>query len=231
MRPDAPVLKGVDMQVDAGKVVAIVGPSGGGKSTLFSLLLRFYDVDSGSVFVNSIDVRDLNLNHFRSQCSWVAQDPVLYNVSLRDNIAYGISATDEQIRNAAHLANLDEFVSELPEGLDTLAGRRGSHLSGGQRQRVAIARALLRNPKILLLDEATSALDNESERLVKEALATLMKNRTTLLIAHRLSTVRSADEIVVMADGRVVERGSHAKLMAENGVYASLVHADGSHEE
>jgi len=215
-------LRGIDLQVRAGETLAIVGRSGSGKSTLVNLLPRFYDVDSGSVRVDGVDVRDYELRCLREQIALVSQDVVLFNDTIRANISFGRDVSTEAVETAAQAAHVMEFVRELPAGLDTMVGDRGVLLSGGQRQRISIARALLKNAPILILDEATSALDTESERIIQAALDELMHNRTTLVIAHRLSTVEKADRIVVMDAGAVVESGTHAELIRRNGHYASL---------
>src|SRR5688572_2482190 len=221
------VLHAVNLSVSAGKNVAIVGRSGSGKSTLVGLVPRFYDATSGTVLVDGIDVRECNLRDLRDNVALVSQDVVLFNDSIRNNIAFGVENPDPKaVEKAAHVAYVDEFASELPQGLDTPVGDRGALLSGGQRQRIAIARALLKDAPILILDEAMSALDNESERRIQQALTELMRNRTTLVIAHRLTTIEHADEIIVMEDGRIVERGSHAELVARDGAYASLKRAE-----
>ena len=205
------------------ETLAIVGKSGSGKSTLVSLLPRFYDPQSGSVRLDGHDVREYRLADLRRQVSLVSQDVVLFDDTIRNNIAFGgIECTEAAIRDAARAAHVLEFAEELPEGLDTGVGDRGGRLSGGQRQRVAIARALLKDAPVLILDEATSALDSESERHIQQALAALMRNRTTFVIAHRLSTVESADRILVLDEGVVVESGTHAELLARNGHYAAL---------
>jgi ATP-binding cassette, subfamily B, bacterial MsbA len=221
------VLHGVNLSVPAGKTIAIVGRSGSGKSTLVGLVPRFYDATSGAVTVDGIDVRECNLRDLRDNVALVSQDVVLFNDSIRNNIAFGVDNPDPKaVERAAQVAFVDEFAAELPQGLDTPVGERGALLSGGQRQRIAIARALLKNAPILIFDEATSALDNESERRIQEALLQLMRDRTTLIIAHRLATVEHADEIVVMEDGHIVERGKHAELVTREGAYASLKRAE-----
>ena len=217
------VLKNVNLRIGRGQLVALVGTSGGGKSTLADLLLRFYDVTEGSISIDGVDLREYSLASLRSQIALVTQHTFLFNDTVRSNIAYGdIACGMEAIISAAKAANAHEFITALPNGYDTVIGELGFKLSGGQRQRLAIARALLKNAPILVLDEATSALDNESERLVQLALETLMTGRTTLVIAHRLSTVRRADRIVVLAGGHVVEEGTHDELLALNAEYRKL---------
>ena len=221
------VLHGVNLSVPAGRNIAIVGRSGSGKSTLVGLVPRFYDATSGAVLVDGIDVRECNLRDLRDNVALVSQDVVLFNDSIRNNIAFGVDNPDPKaVERAAHIAYVDEFAADLPQGLDTPVGDRGALLSGGQRQRIAIARALLKNAPVLIFDEAMSALDNESERRIQEALTELMRNRTTLVIAHRLSTIEHSDEIIVMEDGRIVERGTHAELVSRDGAYASLKRAE-----
>jgi subfamily B ATP-binding cassette protein MsbA len=221
------VLHSVSLTVPAGKTIGIVGRSGSGKSTLVALVPRFYDVTAGSVRVDGADVRECNLRDLRDNVALVSQDVMLFNDSIRNNIAFGSEKQDAvAVERAAKIAYVDEFASKLPQGLDTPVGDRGTEVSGGQRQRIAIARALYKDAPILILDEATSALDNESERHIQQALVELMRNRTTLVIAHRLSTIEHADEIVVMDAGQVVERGSHAELVARDGVYAALKRAE-----
>ncbi len=218
---DKPVLRGLNLHVPAGSTVALVGPSGGGKTTTCSLLPRFYDVGAGSISIDGIDIRDVTLSSLREAIGIVQQDVYLFGGSVRDNIAYGrADATDDEIIEAAKRANADEFIRALPEGYNTLVGERGARLSGGQKQRIAIARVFLRNPRILILDEATSALDNESEHAIQASLAELSRGRTTLIIAHRLSTIRTAQLIAVVEDGRVVELETHDELLALDGTYA-----------
>lgn len=220
---DRQVLSSVQFKVDAGQTVALVGPSGAGKTTLLNLIPRFYDPTSGAIMVDGIDIREIKVRSLRDQISIVPQEVHLFGSSIRDNIRYGrLDASDEEIEAAARDANAHEFISRIPEGYDALIGEKGVKLSGGQRQRLAIARAILKDPGILLLDEATSALDSESEVQVQEALERLMKNRTTFVIAHRLSTVQHADMIVVLDEGRIVETGSHASLLDKNGLYSHL---------
>ncbi len=227
--PGRPVLQGIDLEIRAGEVVALVGPSGGGKSTLADLVLRFYDPTEGRITLDGVDLRDLKLGDLRRLTGLVTQDVLLFNDTVRANIAYGDpQATDEALHAAARAAHADEFIRELSLGYDTEIGDRGVRLSGGQRQRLAIARAILKNPPLLVLDEATSALDSESERLVQQAIEELMVGRTALVIAHRLSTVRRADRIVVIDRGRIVETGTHAELVRLNGLYTRLTLIDGA---
>ena len=218
---DTLVLSDVSFRIDAGKSIALVGPSGSGKTTICSLLPRFYDVTGGKITVDGKDVRKLTLESLRNQIGLVQQDVYLFCGSIRENIAYGKpDATMEEIEDAAKKANIHDFIMELPDGYETFVGERGTRLSGGQKQRISIARVFLKNPPILILDEATSALDNESERWIQQSLEELAKNRTTITIAHRLSTIRNADEILVVADNGIAERGTHDELIARGGIYA-----------
>lgn len=218
---DTPVLSHVSFEIPAGKSIALVGPSGSGKTTICSLLPRFYDVTEGRVTIDGNDVRKLTLESLRSQIGLVSQDVYLFGGSIKDNIAYGKpEATMDEIVDAAKKANIHDFIMELPDKYDTFVGERGTRLSGGQKQRISIARVFLKNPPVLILDEATSALDNESERFIQKSLEELAKDRTTITIAHRLSTIRNADEILVVADCGIAERGTHEELLARDGIYA-----------
>ena len=217
---DTPVLSHVSFEIPAGKSIALVGPSGSGKTTICSLLPRFYDVTDGRVTIDGNDVRKLTLESLRSQIGLVSQDVYLFGGSIKDNIAYGKpDATMDEIVDAAKKANIHDFIMELPDKYDTFVGERGTRLSGGQKQRISIARVFLKNPPVLILDEATSALDNESERFIQKSLEELAKDRTTITIAHRLSTIRNADEILVVADCGIAERGTHEELLAQDGIY------------
>lgn len=218
-----PVLNGIDLTINAGETVAFVGPSGAGKTTISSLIPRFYDVDGGSITIDGIDIRKMTKRSLRSQIGIVQQDVFLFTGTLRENIAYGkLDATDEDIRRAAKMAHLEELIESLPDGYETEVGERGLKLSGGQKQRIAIARMFLKNPPILILDEATSALDTETERIIQNALTELSKDRTTLIIAHRLATIKNADRIVVVTENGIAEEGSHDELVEKGGIFASL---------
>jgi len=223
-RPDGEVLKDISFRIAPGEVVALVGPSGSGKSTIAALVQRFYDPDTGTVSLDGVPLRDVSAKSLRENIGVVAQSPTLFSTSAGENIRYGRhGASDGEVREAARVANAHDFISAFPEGYDTAVGERGVQLSGGQQQRVAIARAVLRNPQILIFDEATSALDAESEHLVNEALDRLQSGRTTLIIAHRLSTVMNADRVLVIDNGRLIETGSHAELVEADGLYRQLV--------
>ena len=219
---ETPVLSDISIDIPAGKSIALVGPSGSGKTTICSLLPRFYDVTGGSITVDGKDIRGLTLKSLRSQIGMVQQDVYLFDGTIKANIAYGKpGASDEEIIKAAKCASIHDFIMELPDKYDTYVGERGTRLSGGQKQRISIARVFLKNPPILILDEATSALDNESERWIQKSLEELSKNRTTITIAHRLSTIRDADEIIVITEEGIAERGTHAELLEKNGLYAA----------
>lgn len=223
---NTPVLSHVSFEIPAGRSIALVGPSGSGKTTICSLLPRFYDVTGGRITIDGKDIRTLTLKSLRSHIGVVQQDVYLFSGTIRDNIAYGKpDASDEEIINAAKRANIHDFISELPDGYHTFVGERGTRLSGGQKQRISIARVFLKNPPILILDEATSALDNESERRIQKSLEELSKDRTTITIAHRLSTIQNADEIIVITEDGITERGTHETLLSENGIYAHYYNA------
>ena len=222
-RPDREILHGVSLTIPAGKRMAIVGPTGSGKSTISRLLFRFYDITGGRILIDGQDIRDVTQASVRAAIGVVPQDTVLFNDTIRYNIGYGKpSATQEEIEQAARLAQVHDFVVRLPDGYDTMVGERGLKLSGGEKQRVAIARTILKDPRILILDEATSALDTRTEQEIQDAFRAAMSHRTTLTIAHRLSTVIDADEIIVLHDGKIEERGTHASLLAHDGLYAQM---------
>jgi len=221
--PRHPVLKGIDLDIRAGETVALVGPSGAGKTTICSLIPRFYDVDQGKITIDGIDVRDMTKRSLRSQIGIVQQDVFLFTGTIRENIAYGkLDATEEEIREAARRAHLETFIESLPNGYDTEVGERGLKLSGGQKQRIAIARMFLKNPPILILDEATSALDTETEKIIQTALNELAENRTTLIIAHRLATIRNADRVIVVTEDGIAEQGRYDELLRRDGLFAKL---------
>ncbi|OPZ78161.1 MAG: putative multidrug export ATP-binding/permease protein [bacterium ADurb.Bin431] len=220
---EAEVLRDLSLTIPKGNILAIVGPSGAGKSTLVDLIPRFYDPTEGAIFLDGVDLREIEIGHLRRLMGIVTQETILFNDTVRNNIAYGLSSKPlEEIVEAARIANAHDFISQLPEGYDTNIGERGIALSGGQRQRLAIARAVLKNPPILILDEATSALDTESELLVQQAIERLMRNRTSFVIAHRLSTILRADRIIVLEKGRMVQQGVHDELVAQPGLYQKL---------
>ncbi|TNF47822.1 MAG: ATP-binding cassette domain-containing protein, partial [Bacteroidetes bacterium] len=225
---EEPVLKNIDLTIEKGKTLAIVGESGSGKSTLADLLPRFYDVTSGTILFDNTDIKECSLKDLRDHIGIVSQESILFNTTVKENIAFGMpNASLEDIIKAAKIANAHEFISDLEAGYDTNIGERGNKLSGGQKQRISIARAILKNPPILILDEATSALDTESEKLVQEALENLMKERTSIIIAHRLSTVKNADEIIVLSKGEIIERGKHDELLQKKGTYNYLCSLQG----
>jgi subfamily B ATP-binding cassette protein MsbA len=217
------VLKNINLKIEKGKTIALIGPSGGGKSTLADLVPRFYDPTQGEVCIDGISIADYDLESMRQHLGIVTQESILFNDTIFNNIAFGKpNVSEEEVMQAAKIANAHDFIMQTENGYETKIGERGSKLSGGQRQRLSIARAVLKNPPILILDEATSALDSESEKLVQEALFNLMKNRTSIVIAHRLSTIQHADEIVVIQDGTIAERGTHEELNQKNGIYKKL---------
>jgi subfamily B ATP-binding cassette protein MsbA len=220
---DKVVLKNINLKIEKGKTIALIGPSGGGKSTLADLVPRFYDPTQGEVCIDGISIADYDLESMRQHLGIVTQESILFNDTIFNNIAFGKpNVSEEEVMQAAKIANAHDFIMQTENGYETKIGERGSKLSGGQRQRLSIARAVLKNPPILILDEATSALDSESEKLVQEALFNLMKNRTSIVIAHRLSTIQHADEIVVIQDGTIAERGTHEELNQKNGIYKKL---------
>ena len=217
------VLDGLSLKIPKGKKFALVGPSGGGKTTICHLIPHFYDITDGEIFIDGKEIRTLTLESLRKNIGIVQQDVYLFNASIKDNILYGrLDATDEEVIEAAKRANIHDYIMSLPKGYDSMVGERGVRLSGGQKQRLSIARVFLKNPPILILDEATSALDNTTEILIQEALDELCVGRTTLVVAHRLSTIKNADEIAVIADGRIAEQGTHEELLAKNGIYSGL---------
>ncbi len=225
-RPQIPTIHGIELEALPGEKLALVGPSGGGKSTLIKLLMRFYDVDQGSITIDGYDVRQLKLSYLREQIAMVSQEPFLFNGTVRENILYGkLSTDDDEVIEAARAAHAHEFIAELPQGYTTWIGERGVKLSVGQKQRIAIARALLKDPPIIIFDEATSNIDTETEAKIQEALSTLTENRTTFIIAHRLSTLKYADKILVIDRGKIVEQGQHEELMNQNGLYTLLYEA------
>lgn len=218
------VLKSINLTIPKGKTVALVGPSGGGKSTLMDIIPRFIEAESGKVFIDDVDVKQIKMESLWSLIGMVNQESMLFNDTIFNNIAFGMpNATQQEVEHAAKIANAHEFILNTDEGYQSNIGDRGMKLSGGQKQRICIARAVLKNPPIMLLDEATSALDTESEKLVQDALNNLMKNRTSLVIAHRLSTIQNADMIVVLDDGQIIETGNHSQLMASHGLYKKLI--------
>jgi subfamily B ATP-binding cassette protein MsbA len=220
---EKPVLRDVSFRVNAGKTVAIVGPSGAGKTTIANLILRFYDVVSGGVFIDGVDIRERTIKSVRDQMAIVTQDTILFNDTVLKNIAYGShDKSEQQIIDAARAAFAHDFIVHLPQGYQTIIGEQGARLSGGQRQKIAIARAILKGAPILILDEATSSLDSRSEKELQRALENLMQGKTTIMIAHRLSTVRNADRIIVMSDGTIAEEGSHEELLQHKGIYYSM---------
>ena len=226
------VLNNINLKIPHGKTVAIIGPSGGGKTTLCNLIPRFYELDGGRITIDGIDIQDIKIKSLRNAIGTVQQDVYIFSGTIKDNIAYGKpDATDEEIIEAAKKANIHDVIMSLEYGYETHVGQRGVKLSGGQKQRISIARVFLKNPPILILDEATSALDNESEKFIQESLEELASNRTTLVIAHRLSTIKNADEIIVLTDEGIQERGSHHELIGQNGLYTYLYNLQFDEEE
>ena len=217
------MIKNISLDIPVGKKFAFVGPSGGGKTTICHLIPHFYNIQEGQILIDSMDIKSIKLDSLRNAIGIVQQDVYLFNASIKENIAYGKrNATDAEIVAAAKKANIHEYIMSLPNGYDSMIGERGVKLSGGQRQRISIARVFLKNPPILILDEATSALDNTTEILIQEALTELCKGRTTIIVAHRLSTIKNADEIAVISEGEIIERGTHDELIAQGGVYEKL---------
>ena len=221
---DKQILQGINLEIQKGKTIALVGASGAGKSTLVDLIPRFHDVTGGEILIDGINIKECKLDDLRRLMGVVGQDPILFNDTIASNITLGTGgATQERVEESARIANAEKFIQQKPEGYQTVVGDRGARLSGGERQRVTIARAVLKDPPILILDEATSSLDTESERVVQDAINNLMKNRTCIVIAHRLSTVQHADEIIVMEKGKIAERGTHNELLSKDGIYKRLV--------
>jgi ATP-binding cassette subfamily B protein len=219
----SPVLRGIDIEAKPGQVIALMGPTGSGKTTVVNLMPRFYDVTDGRITIDGVDIRDASLSSLRRAIGTVQQDVFLFSATIRDNIAYGVvDATPEQIEEAARAAHIHDFISGLPDGYDTWVGERGITLSGGQKQRLAIARTLLMDPRILILDDSTSSVDTQTEYQIQQTLANVMKGRTTFVIAQRLRTVKMADQVLVLQDGEIVERGRHAELLRKNGIYRQI---------
>jgi len=222
-REDVPVLKDVSLHADPGETIALVGPTGAGKTSIASLLARFYDINDGEILVDGVDIRDVTMASLRRQMGLVPQDPFLFSGTIAENIRFGrLDATDEEVTEAAKLANAHEFIERLPDGYDTEVNERGQNYSQGQRQLIAFARAVLANPRILILDEATASVDTRTEVLIQAALGRLLQGRTSVVIAHRLSTIRNADQVLVVNDGRIVQRGTHRELLSQEGMYRDL---------